>query len=220
MIASEYLNTVLKPFETNTTVEQAKAILLLEHVNMLPLVADNTLLNYIGMEQLEKTNPQETLKNVSAYAPFLPFVLPNQHLFDALKQLKILELPLLAVQSEEGKYEGILKTSDIVKTLSQSLTIGSTGCIIVLKVKPIDYSLADIARIIEYNDVKIIGVITFETENASELEVHLKINTQVLKNILATLERYNYHVSQYFGREDNIDNTDERYESLMKFLDI
>ncbi|NQW42878.1 MAG: hypothetical protein HQ463_05545 [Bacteroidetes bacterium] len=220
MIASQYLNTVLKPFEINTTVKQAKEILLSERVNMLPLVENNTLLNYIGIEQLEYFKPTDVLKNISLYAPYLPFVLPNQHIFDALKQLKMLELPLLAVQTEEGKYEGILKTSDIVKTLSQSLSIGSVGSIIVLKVKPIDYSLADMSRIIEYNDAKIIGVVTYEIENAMELEVHLKLNTTILKNILATLERYNYQVTQYFGREDRIGDLDERYESLMKFLDI
>lgn len=220
MIASEYLNTILKPFETATTVQQAKEILHNEHVNLLPLIANNELKNYIAIEHLEQLNPNIQLGDISLYTPYLPFVLPNQHILDALKQLKLLEMPLLAVQSEEGKYEGILKTSDIVKTLSQSLSIGSVGSIIVLKVKPIDYSLADIARIIEYNDAKIIGVITYEIENATELEVHLKLNTSLLKNILSTLERYNYNVTQYFGREDNIDNLDERYESLMKFLDI
>lgn len=220
MIASEYLNTVLKPFESATTVKQAKEILLEEHVNLLPLVIDNELKNYIGIEQLEQLNPNEQLGNIALYTSYLPFVFPNQHIFDALKQLKMLEMPLLAVQSEDGKYEGILKTSDIVKTLSQSLSIGSVGSIIVLKVKPIDYSLADISRIIEYNDAKIIGVVTYEILNATELEVHLKLNTSILKNILATLERYNYQVTQYFGREDRQDNLDERYESLMKFLDI
>jgi hypothetical protein len=48
----------------------------------------------------------------------------------------------------------------------------------------------------------------------------LKLNTTMLKNILATLERYNYKVTQYFSREDLIDDLDSRYESLMKFLDI
>jgi len=91
---------------------------------------------------------------------------------------------------------------------------------VVLEVLPQDYSLSDIARIIEYNDAKVLGVFTFEIEGKNELEVHLKLNTTILKNILATLERYNYKVTQYFSREDLIDDLDTRYESLMKFLDL
>ena len=220
MIAEEHLTTVLEPLEPSDTVRDAYEKLGSLHVELLPLVKNYQLLNYIGYPQLENRNPDDKLSEIPLYHPILPTILPEQHLFDALKQLKILQLPMLAVQNEAGQYIGILKTSDIVNILSKSMSIGSTGSIIVLNILPKDYSLSDLARIIEYNDAKILGVFTFEIEGKNEIEVHLKLNTTILKNILATLERYNYIVSQYFGREDLIDDIDSRYESLMNYLDI
>lgn len=220
MIAEEYLTTILEPLELNDTVSKAYEKLFQWHVEMLPLVHNDQLLNYIGYSQLENQQPDVKLGDISPYHPVLPSILPQQHLFDALKQLKFLQLPMLAVQNEEGKYLGILKTSEIVSILSKSLSIGSVGSIIVLKILPQDYLMSDIARIIEYNDAKILGVFTFEIEGKSEIEVHIKLNTTILKNILATLERYNYIVHQYFSREDLVDDLDSRYESLMKYLDI
>jgi acetoin utilization protein AcuB len=220
MIAEEFLTTVLEPLEINDTVGSAYEKLVQLHVEILPLVHNNQLINYIGYNQLENQSPKKKLRELSLYHPVLPTILPEQHLFDALKQLKFLQLPMLAVQNEQGEYIGILKTSEIVSILSKSLSIGSAGSIIVLKILPKDYLLSDIARIIEYNDAKILGVFTFEIEGKSEMEVHLKLNTTILKNILATLERYNYTVHQYFSREDLIDDLDNRYESLIKYLDI
>ncbi|MDI1234124.1 MAG: hypothetical protein PSX81_07575 [bacterium] len=220
MIAEAHLTTILEPLEPSDTVKDAYDKLSELHVELLPLVKNYQLLNYIGYAQLENRALTDKLSEIPLYHTILPTILPEQHLFDALKQLKFLQLPMLAVQTELGQYIGILKTSDIVNILSKSLSIGAAGSIIVLQVLPKDYSLSDIARIVEYNDAKIIGVFVFEIEGKSELEVHLKLNTTILKNILATLERYNYKVRQYFSREDLIDDLDSRYESLMKFLDL
>lgn len=220
MIAEEYLTTVLEPLNITDTVAQAYEKLNRVHCEILPLVHDNRLLNYIGFQQLDKKGNNELVKDIPLYHPVLPSILPQQHLFDALKQLKSLQLPMLAVQNEEGQYIGILKTSEIVSILSKSLSIGGSGSIVVLHILPQNYSLSDLARIIEYNDAKILGVFTFENEGRNELEVHIKLNTSTLKNILATLERYDYTISQYFSREDLIDDVDSRYQNLMKFLDI
>ncbi len=220
MIAEAYLTTLLEPLELEDTVSKALDKLGQWHVEILPLVNDQKLVNYIGYDQLEKAKPNTKLKDIPLYHPVLPVILPQQHLFDALKQLKFLKLPMLAVQDEKGQYIGILKTSEIVSILSNSLSIGSVGSIIVLKMLPQDYLLSDIARIIEYNDTKVLGVFTFEIEGKSEMEVHLKLNTTALKNILATLERYNYTVYQYFSREDLVDDLESRYEGLMKYLDL
>ncbi len=220
MIVEQYLTTVLEPLEPTDSVSKAYEKLGQYHVELLPLVHQNQLLNYIGYHQLENRGPTEPLSVIPSYQVILPTILPQQHLFDALKLLKVLQLPMVAVLNEQGEYMGIVKTSEITGILSKSLSIGSVGSIIVLNILPKDYSLSDLARIIEYNDAKILGVFTFEIEGKNEIEVHLKLNTTILKNILATLERYNYIVSQYFGREDLIDDLDSRYESLMKFLDI
>jgi hypothetical protein len=143
----------------------------------------------------------------------------NLHILSILNHLKSLDLSLMAVLDEHGIYQGFLKTRDLVTALSKSLSIRSHGSIVVLKVKPMDYSLSDISRIVEYNDARILGFFIFENEESGELEIHMKLNTSSLKHILATLERYDYTIHQYFDREDHADDNDHRYENLMKIID-
>jgi len=220
MISDLHINNELEPLSPNHTVAQALDMMNSRHLDLLPLVHNNHLVNYANVYELEKLDKKTLLSELPLFASVLPFVTLTQHLLNALSHLKTLNLSLMAVLDENGLYVGMLKTSDVVMALSQSLSIKSRGSIIVLKVKPVDYSLSDIARIIEYSDAKILGFITFEIEETGDIEIHIKLNTTTLKNILATLERYDYRVVQYFNREDLTDDTDSRYENLMKYMDI
>jgi acetoin utilization protein AcuB len=220
MFSDQYINLDIEPLLPNQTVQDALDSLGKLHFDILPLVKDHQLVNYISYENLENLSPKTKLSKVPSFTTVLPFVTPNQHIINVLSQLKTLNLTLLAVLDDQGKYLGILKTKDIVKALSQSLSVKAQGSIIVIRLKPQDFSLSDIVRIIEYGDAKVLGFFTFEIENSEEIELHLKLNTTYLRNILATLERYEYNVVQYYNREDANDDNDWRYEHLMKFIDL
>ncbi len=220
MISDLHVNNELEPLSPQETVGEALAKMNSLHLDLLPLVDGQQLVNYISIYDLEKVDQEANLSSLPLFAPVLPYVNRMQHLLNALSHLKTLNLSLLAVLDENGHYFGILRTRDVVMALSRSLSVRAIGSIIVLRVKPVDYSLSDISRIIEYSDAKILGFLTFEVEGSSEIELHLKLNTTALKHVLATLERYDYRVIQYFNREDLIDDTDSRYENLMKYMDI
>lgn len=219
MITDQYLTNDLEPLSLDQTVAEAIHRMSDSLVDILPVVHHEHLVNYIAFENVEHLSPETKLSEVEAYAPILPFVKSGQHLLNALTHLKILNVSLMAVVDEDGEYIGILKTKDVVKALSASLSIRSSGSIIVLRMPPNDYSMSDLSRVIEYSDAKILGFFIFEVEGSNELEIHLKLNTTILKPILAALERYDYRVVEYFNREDHTDDLDERYHNLMNYID-
>lgn len=220
MITDQYLSNDIEPLSLDDTVQTAIEKMNRLHLDLLPVIYNNHLVNYAGIDVIEHLDHGIKMSELELYAPVLPFVHTSQHLLHALTHLKSLNVSLMAVLDENGDYQGVLKTKDVVKAISNSLSIRSSGSIIVIRVKPIDYSLSDLSRIIEYSDAKILGFFIFEVEGSDELEVHLKLNTGILKHILATLERYDYKVVQYFNREDLADDMDQRFENLMNYIDI
>ncbi|MCC6818776.1 MAG: CBS domain-containing protein [Bacteroidia bacterium] len=220
MITDQYLTNDLEPLALDQTVADAIQQMNRFHIDILPIVNRHHLVNYASFETIGHLNPSLQLSDLEPYAPILPFVNRGQHILHALTHLKSLNVSLMAVVDEDGEYMGILKTKDVVKALSGSLSIRSGGSIIVLRMKPGDYSMTDLSRVIEYSDAKILGLFLFDIEGSDELEVHIKLNTTALKHVLATLERYDYKVVQYFNREDQADDLDERYENLMNYIDI
>ena len=220
MISDSYICFDIEPFSAKLKVSEAIERMHKLHVDLMPVVKDDRLINYVAIEDLENMDEGSELEDMPLYAPILPFVTPNQHLLSVLTHLKTLNVSLMAVLDEQGVYQGVLKTKDVVKALSSSISIKNSGSIIVLRIKPIDYSLSELSRVIEYSDAKIIGLLLFEMEGQEDLEVHLKLNTSTLANCLSALERHGYHVAQYFNREDAQDDLDSRYANLMKFIDF
>lgn len=220
MISDRYICYDIEPLSPANTAGEALIKMSAQHLDLLPVVSKEKLVNYVSIDNLELLDPSLKLSDLPMFAPVLPFVNLNQHLLTALTHLKTLNISLMAVLDDAGNYQGVIKTKDVVKALSLSLSIRNSGSIIVIRVKPRDYSLSELSRVIEYSDAKILGFFIFEVDGSEDLEIHIKLNTTVLKHVLAALERYDYKVVQYFNREDPADDIDHRYENLMKFIDV
>lgn len=81
-----------------------------------------------------------------------------------------------------------------------------------------DYSMAQIAQIVESNNAKILSSYIMSTPDSTKLEVTLKINQIELTRIIRTFERYDYVIKASYQKSEGDDDIQQRYESLMNFL--
>ena len=221
MLTDQYINNSIQALKVTDDIDFAINYMEDCQVHFLPVVDGLNLVNYVELNQLYNLNDsQKPLSDLPLYAPVLPFLTLGQHLMSVLAYLKSMDLPLLAVLNEAGEYLGLLQAKDIGEAMSKSLSIKQGGSILVIKIKPQDYALSELSRVIEYAEAKIIGLLIFEIEGQEDLELHVKLNTSSLANCLSALERHGYHVAQYFNREDSQEDLDSRYANLMKFIDL
>ena len=96
---------------------------------------------------------------------------------------------------------------------------GGMGAILVLKMSDRDYAPSQIARWVEENDAKILGLLISPADQGM-LNVNIKLNTSSVKNILATLSRQNINVEQVFMADDYDENDTKAYDVAFKFLDL
>jgi predicted nucleotide-binding protein (sugar kinase/HSP70/actin superfamily) len=95
------------------------------------------------------------------------------------------------------------------------------GAIIVLELAERDYSLSQIAQIIESNDVKVISLNVASLADSTKLEITIKLNSNEISSVIRTFERYNIPVKTWTANSDSIDNFyQERYDLLMKYINI
>lgn len=190
-----------------------------DQVNSLPVIQDDKLLGYIFQEDLlDKDSMKDDLRALIKPAPNPARLHANQHIYEILALMEKNRLDTIAVESEAGQFLGVVSHKSILEKLGQVTSFKGFGAIIVVEMRSVDYSLAEITRLLEYNDVKIMGLLVVEGEN-NMLDLHMKLNTTILKNTIATLERYDYKVVATYSREDVLDNLEERYRSFMKYLD-
>lgn len=221
MIAEELINHMIPPLKV--TDDAHKAIVWMEEFrcSYLPVVDDGELQGFISEEIIMETNEIE--KNVGSFdlAGKTCTVAIDSHFFDILRVAGEHKLNMVAVLNEEGKYAGIITVQDVMASFAQSASVQMPGGILVLSMDLIDYSLAEISRYVEENNAKVISSTMVEDPlDKGKIKLTLKINQLDLSRIVATLERFGYRVIGRYQEDVRDDDSKERLDMLMKYLNI
>ncbi len=187
-------------------------------INHLAIVKNNFYLAVISDKEImnwhsEDECIEEHLNNLAS-----PHVKYNQHLFDIIEVLEKNNLSVVPVLDEKNQYLGVITSRKLMYSIAKSATIQSPGGVIVLEMNNNDYSLTEIASIIESNNIKILSSYIISKPNSTKIEVTIKLNQQDVTAIIKDFERRNYNVSASYKDQEAEEDFLERYESLMRFL--
>ena len=195
------------------------AFMISQGVTELPLIEQKQLNNYVRLQQLSGLPKEQSLGDAIAKNPFTPSAQSNNHLYELVPMLAANELSLLAVTDAEGMYQGIIEQKSINKLISESFTYRGMGAILVLRMDDRDFAPSLLARWIEENGAKMLGMMINHAEQG-QLRIHVKLNTTVVRGIMATLERQHVKVEHVFMAEDHDENDSKAFDVVFKFFDI
>ena len=82
------------------------------------------------------------------------------------------------------------------------------------------YHLSVIARICENNDAKILSLTVSNSPDPSRLWVTLKLNIRELSRVIATFERFDYKIIRVIFDAEQMEDYQEQYENLIRFLNL
>ena len=93
--------------------------------------------------------------------------------------------------------------------------------VIQLEMGAYDYSLSEIARIVEENDAKIMGLtVDDHPEDPGRIVITLLVNQAESGAIVKSFERYNYNVVGLYSSPDENNDLLDRYSLLMRYMSI
>jgi CBS domain-containing protein len=221
MIAEELINYMIPPLKS--TDDAHKAIVWMEEFrcNHLPVVEENQLLGFISEEIiLESNDIEKQLADFELVGKSCSVGL-DSHFYDILKVAGEHKLQIVAVTSEEGLYTGAITVQDIMTSFAQTAAVQLPGGILVLSMDLIDYSLAEVSRLIEENNAKILSSTVVEDPmDKGKIKLTVKINQVDLTRIVATLERFNYRVIGRYQETPKEVGDRDRIDMLMRYLNI
>ncbi len=142
------------------------------------------------------------------------------HLFDVIKKTSEHASYFMPVVNSEKEYIGITTPQKILNTLALHSSFMSGGGIIVLELETKDYSLTEISRIVESNGAMILHCMVATSVNQHQMQVSLKVNKNDLKDIQLAFERYRYTVLAVLHQSEYEMQLKERYDSLMRYLEV
>jgi len=186
----------------------------------LPVVSGKLCLGILSETMLyTMANPELTLEE-AGIKPENLCTHEGQHFYEIAQLFIENQLTLLPVTDDHKQLSGCVLLPDLMKTFGEFASVCEPGGIVVLEIAERDYSLQQIAGIVESNDARILSVQTSTQSDSTRMEITLKINKMDLRPIIQTFERYNYLVSASFQEEEYEDSIRERYDSLMNYLKI
>ena len=220
MLAKELINDDVPPLKVEDSVERALAWMDEFHVSHLPLVNGTEFVGMISDDELYDLDEPDSPIGSHKLALVKPVLLPGQHAYDVLKLMAELSLDVIAVSDEEGNFIGSVTLPRLAEKLARLAAVREPGGILVLEVNNVDYSLSQIAQIVESNDARILSSYLSATADSNKVEITLKINKEDLSRILQTFNRYNYNVKATFHQSAFEEDLRHRYDEFMNYISL
>jgi CBS domain-containing protein len=222
MTAEELINQMIPPLKGRDKGQQALNWMEEFRVTQLAVVEDD--LSYKGLisentllesGDLTKTIIEYKLESADKFA------VPSMHFYDVIKLAIKNNMQVVAVVDQNNKFLGVISVNDTSAAIAQMFASQGPGGILVLSMKENQYSLAEISRLVESNDARIISSFIINDDlDHSKIKVTLKLNKTDLSRVIATLERYDYRIIAQFQETELISNDKERLDLLLKYLNI
>lgn len=218
MIAKELISESIPPIKPDDAGTRALKWMEEFKVSHLPVVDGRTFLGLISDDDiLDMEIPDNPISSISDFYEKI-FVNENKHYYDALKIISDDHLSVLPVLNDEGLYAGSISVNNIIEKLSTMVAVNEPGSVLILDVRANDYSLSQIAQIVESNDARILSAHVANNYDGN-LDVTLKINRAEINGIIQTFQRYGYIIKSNFQINNFYqDDLRNRFDSLMNFL--
>lgn len=220
MFIHQLISTALPALKPEDTGDTALHLMQEWHVAHLAMVEGEEYKALVKEDDLLNWDTPEAPLSSAAFLNFRPVVYGNQHPYEAVKRAVQQNISVVPVISEENKYLGTVGRDELLAFLNNNSGTEQPGGIISLEMKPIDYSLSEIARICENNDVILLNVQVFTYPEKESMEVVLKTNTRDVQSLIASFDRYDYNVKEVFGELPVSESLVDRYQSLMHYINM
>ncbi len=218
MIALDLITEEIPPLKHSDTGNKALRWMDEFKLSHLPVLKKG---NYVGVvsetDILDKLDEDETLDKLFDHLP-RPYVFSGVHIYEVLARIADHKISVMPILDDNEQYLGMTTMYEIIGKLANTGSVREIGGILILEVNQIDYSMAQIAQIVESNNARILSSYIMSNPDSSNLEVTLKINQVELDRIIRTFERFDYVIKASFQKSEALDDMQFRYEALMNYL--
>jgi len=221
MTAQDLISEVVPPLRLTDSGQNALNWMEIFRISHLPVVDGKRLVGVISDKIIYDLNIID--KPLGEYSEHLlsPHIHTNQHIYEVFSVISVLKLSAVPVLDLHHEYCGLITVFDLAQKFSDLFAVKEPGGVIVLELSPIDYSLSQIAQIVEGNDAKIMSFYVSQQTESNLMAITLKINVVDLSAIIQTFVRYDYNIKAVYMDDSIIQNLyDDRFDQLMKYMNI
>lgn len=215
---TEYINNDYKPLQVEDSIGSVQDFFADANFTHFPVTEERI---YIGSINAEDSETYDFDKKISDYRYNLEgfFVRTTMVWLDVLEIFAQNQTNILPVLTPENEYVGYYEIQDIIRFFNDTPFLKENGGIIVVEREILDYSMSQVAQIVESNGGKLLG--NFISSSTSQnVQITLKIASGSINEIIQTFRRYGYTIISENQEDNYLTNLKERSDYLDKYLNI
>jgi hypothetical protein len=189
-------------------------------VTDLPLIVEGSIKAYIRFTDIEHLKEDDSLDSAALYDSNGFFVNLQDHSLSCLRLFIKRKLSCCAVLDEGGQYVGTIIDRELFEGIGKKYQFGERGSIVVLEFNKDQFLISDVLRIVESEGGFPIMVFTNSTKNQEEIQVTIKLQILDSQSVISSLRRHGIKILYTMEVPDYSEFLNDRYDQLIKYLDI
>jgi len=186
----------------------------------LPVVSDGLFLGLISEEDLLDVEEGKGTIEFLSSALIQAAVRDDVHFLNAIHVCIRHETNVIAVIDKNKTLKGVITTNMLLNALGSFAGANENGGMILIKMEPNQFSASELCRIAESEGCSVLHLNAMSDLQGGSLEVALMVNKQDIGALVNSLERYEYQVLHYVGKEEVENEIRNNFKHLMNYLDI
>ncbi|WP_297333945.1 CBS domain-containing protein [Flavobacterium sp.] len=215
---TDFINNDVKPLRTTDSVADAQDLFAEYPFSHFPVLEEGVYVGSAGAEDTELMDIEKAVGD-NRYSFDRFFVRDTTVWLDVLGEFAKNETNLLPVLDKDNNYLGYYEINDIITFFHETPFLKEEGGIIVVEKNLIDYSMSQVAQIVESNNGRLLGLFISEA-NTEKVQITLKISLGGMSEILQTFRRYNYEIVSEHQEDTYLNTLKDRSDYLDKYLNI
>lgn len=215
---TDYISNEINALSVTDKIGNAQDIFLEYSFSHFPVLEDGVYIGCINAEDAELLEDNKTI-NDFRYNFERFFVRNTLNWLDVMEVFAKNEANLIPVLDETNKYVGYYEIDDIIKIFNDTPFLKEDGGVLVVEKGIRDYSMGEIAQIIESNNAKLLGAF-ISYSDINKVQITVKMSLGGMNEIIQTFRRYNYEIISEHQEDAYLNNLRDRSDYLDKYLNI
>lgn len=221
MLAEKLISDSLTSVSSSETGKKALNAMDVYRVSHIPVVNGTKYLGLVSDKLIYDLNLLDLPIETQLDKLNTSHVHREQHIFEVAILMYKLKLSVLPVLDTEHYYLGAITLYDLARRFAKLFSLEEIGGVIVLEMNVNNYSLSEISKIVESNDIKILSCFLDRKHGTNILDVILKLDNDELSPLIQAFFRYDYNVKAvYLDQSELKDLYKDRFDQFMKFMNI
>lgn len=216
---NEYIVKEIKELSLESTIKDAEKICNEIPITHLPVVENDILIGCFLESDIRTIETKEDC--IQDHRDALTFFSANEedNVLDLITIFSDNDTNILPVINENKEYLGYYELNDVLDVFNSSPFLYQHGIVITVEKLKKDFSISEIAQIVESNNAKLLGVY-ISSEKSDTLEATLKVSSDDVNTVIQTFRRYNYVIISEHKDDSYLKDLKNRSDYLQKYLDM